>query len=121
VPVKGSPYVLTRDGRRFGGFTRPKRRLDKASGVRDWKLHDIRRTVGTWLGELGIEPFVADLVVGHATVAPGARKHYDFALYRAPKRTALEKWEAALANIINPPPKQAADKKGRGDQLRLVA
>ena len=37
----------------FCGWSRRKERLDKRSGVRDWTLHDLRRTIATHLGDLG--------------------------------------------------------------------
>ena len=112
--IKGSPYVLTSAGKRFSGFSKPKRRLDMASGAKGWKLHDLRRTVRTRLGQLRIEPLIAELVIGHS--APSLHQIYDQSTHREEKREALEKWAAKLATILSPPPA----KKGKAS-LRLVA
>jgi hypothetical protein len=112
--IKGSDYVLTNNGKRLGGFSKPKKRLDEASGVSKWKLRDIRRTVRTRLSELRIEPLTCELVIGHS--APTLHQIYDKSTHRPEKREALEKWAAKLATTISPPPA----KKGKAP-LRLVA
>jgi integrase len=40
----------------FNGWSKSKAALDKISGVRDWTLHDLRRTFATRLAEMGIAP-----------------------------------------------------------------
>ena len=48
-------YVFAgRSGGKIGAFSRLKRALDEASGVSDWRLHDLRRTAATNMQELGI-------------------------------------------------------------------
>src|SRR6516162_6587900 len=46
LPRFSSKYVFSLKGgvRTVGGFDRPKARLDAASGVTEWRLHDLRRT-----------------------------------------------------------------------------
>ncbi len=67
-----------------------------------WVTHDLRRTVRTRLGELGIEDFVCEQVIGHAM--PGLRKVYDQGRYRIQKRHALETWEKRLLSIVGETP-----------------
>ena len=38
----------------FNGFSKAKVALDKASGVKEWRLHDLRRTFATGLQKLGV-------------------------------------------------------------------
>jgi hypothetical protein len=69
--------------------------LDKAAKVKDWRLHDIRRTGVSALAGMGFNPVVADLLLAHkpaslTTVAQVYQRH-DYAEERA---RALEVWSA---------------------------
>ena len=49
MPDRGD-YVFTADGSHaLGGFDDRKKAFDKACGVTDWRLHDLRRTARTLL------------------------------------------------------------------------
>jgi integrase len=92
-------------GTPFTGFSKAKARLDatiaKNSGaIAAFSLHDLRRTVRTRLSELGVLPFVAELVLAHQQ--PGIAKVYDLHRYDAEKRDALKKWERRLTQIVAP-------------------
>jgi integrase len=93
--------------RPFGGFSAAKLRLDKkiaemGAVVAPYTLHDIRRSVRTRLSELGVLPFVAELVLAHTQ--QGVAKVYDLHRYDAEKREALMKWEARLLSIVGSGP-----------------
>jgi integrase len=95
----------------FSGFSKAKRRLDKligdiAGGIAPYTLHDLRRTVRTRLAELGVTPFVGELVIGHTQ--KGVHAVYDLHRYEKEKRAALEAWEARLLAIVAPEPEPAA-------------
>lgn len=49
----------------FQGFTRAKAALGKASGVTGWRLHELRRTAATGMGNLEVLPHVAVAVLSH--------------------------------------------------------
>ena len=59
-----------------------------------WTVHDLRRTVRTGLGELGVQPHIAEAVINH--VPPKLIRTYDRNTYAAEKRDALDKWAAHL-------------------------
>jgi integrase len=87
--------------RPFSGFSKAKARLDRAIGdIAPFTLHDLRRTVRTRLAELGVTPFVGELVIGHAQ--KGVHAVYDLHRYTDEKRDALERWERRLLGIIAP-------------------
>jgi integrase len=87
----------------LSGFSKSKKRLDARIGViAPYSLHDIRRTVRTRLSEIGVLPFVGELVIGHTQ--KGIHQIYDLHTYDAEKRAALEKWEAKLRAIVAPEP-----------------
>ena len=54
---------------KIGGFSKLKRLLDKASGVSDWRLHDLRRTAATRMQELGVRDDIVQAVLNHACPA----------------------------------------------------
>lgn len=68
----------------------------------DWKSrytpHDLRRTVGTRLGELGFNRLIVDKVLNHKDRSIGGV--YDRHSYDSEKRVALEAWANALKTII---------------------
>lgn len=91
TPAKGFVFSLTGGEKPCGNLVKPKRKLDKASGVKDWTLHDIRRTVRTGLSRLGVRPDIAERVIGHS-VGGRLGETYDVYSYRKEKVDALELW-----------------------------
>ncbi len=79
------------------------------SGLADFRLHDLRRTVRTRLPGLGVSPDVAERVLGHAL--PGMRRVYDQYHYLPQTRRALEAWSAELDRI------RTARERGGADLL----
>jgi integrase len=89
-------------GKPFSGFSKAKVRLDQMAGIAPHTLHDLRRTVRTRLAELGVTPFVGELVIGHTQ--KGVHAVYDLHRYTDEKRDALERWERRLMAIVAPEP-----------------
>jgi integrase len=86
----------------FSGFSKAKKRLDQAAGeIAPYTLHDLRRTVRTRLAELGVTPFIGELVIGHTQ--KGVHAIYDLHRYTAEKRDALQRWEERLLDIVAGP------------------
>src|SRR5271169_2895022 len=86
----------------FSGFSKAKARLDIASGdIACYTLHDLRRTVRTRLAELGVSPFIGELVLAHTQ--KGVHATYDRHTYDAEKRDALQRWERRLLTIVGAP------------------
>jgi integrase len=80
-------------------------RAAKGKGTRgeqflSWHLHDLRRTLSTWMHESGIEPHIADAVLNHTPVSKsGVRGVYNRATYKTQKRQALDLWAAHVIEI----------------------
>ena len=82
-------------------FSRPrqaKARADRLSGVADWKIHDLRRTMRTGLSALPVEDLVRELVIAHAK--PGLHQVYDLHTYQDEKRRCLELWVHRLLSTV---------------------
>ena len=70
-----------------------------------WTLHDLRRTVATWMSEDGTEPHIVEAVLNHVSGAAkrGVAGIYNRAAYREPKRAALARWETYVRNVAGLP------------------
>jgi hypothetical protein len=75
-----------------------KREFDKALKLEPWTVHDLRRTVRTGLGDLGVQPHIAEAVINH--LPPKLIRTYDRNTYTAEKRDALDKWATQLKTIV---------------------
>jgi integrase len=77
-------------------------RITTAAGkaLSPWRIHDIRRTVRTRLGKLGVLPHIAELVLNHAGHKSGIGGVYDHHDYEPEITEALAKWEAHLLAIV---------------------
>jgi hypothetical protein len=94
-----SPLLFTTSGDTpFSGFSKAKKRLDEASGVFDWRLHDIRRTSRTLMVRANVRADIAERVLGHAI--PGVAGVYDRHDYLDAKRHALEALSTQIASIL---------------------
>ena len=84
----------------FSGWAKSKRNLDKTVQfkARPWTLHDIRRTVRTGMGMLGVLPHVAEAALNH--LPPKLIRTYDRNTYATEKRAALDLWANHLAVAI---------------------
>ena len=85
----------------FNGFGKAKGTLDSASGVKDWRLHDLRRTVATGLQRLGVRLEVTEAVLNHVGGSRagivGVYQRHDWA---EEKRAALSAWGERVDAIV---------------------
>ena len=91
-------FGIAREGG-FSGWAKSKTRLDKAVALKDeWRLHDLRRTVRTGLGLIGIQPHIAEATLNH--LPPKLIPTYDRNKYESEKRAALDQWATHLKTVI---------------------
>jgi integrase len=85
----------------FSGFSKAKAALDKASGVKNWRLHDLRRTMATGLQRLGVRLEATEAVLNHiAGSRAGIVGVYQRHTWSDEKRAALNAWGAHVAAIV---------------------
>jgi integrase len=96
--IEGRDYVFGLRGGGFSNWSQAKRELGKAIELKPWALHDLRRTVRTGLGMLGIAPHVAEAVLNHLPAK--LIRTYDRNTYSNEKRDALERWANHLAVAV---------------------
>jgi integrase len=83
----------------YSGWSKSKAALDTASQIKEeWTLHDLRRTVRTGLGRLGVVPHVAEAVLNH--LPPRLIRTYDRNTYATEKKAALDLWASHLQVAI---------------------
>jgi len=77
-------------------------RVKAASGVADFRSHDLRRSCGTGITSLGFPRFIMDRALGH--IEPGVGSRYDRHDYLDQKTAALNAWAAKLSKILTGEP-----------------
>jgi integrase len=96
--IEGCEFVFTTNGQRpISGFNSFKLRFDLACGVKNWRLHDLRRTSRSLMSRAGVDPDIAERCLGH--VIPGVRGVYDRHRYLDEMRNAFERLAALIENI----------------------
>jgi integrase len=87
---------------RMRGFTSwafQKHAFDQRAGIKPWRLHDLRRTTASGLGELGTLPHIVSEILGHAR--PGVTGAvYNKADYSRQVAVALERWADHVRSLI---------------------
>jgi integrase len=96
---RNSNYVFGRtELAGFSGWSKSKTEFDKLAKLQPWTLHDLRRTVRTGLGKLGVAPHIAEATLNH--LPPKLIRTYDRNTYAAEKRAALDQWATHLKTIV---------------------
>jgi integrase len=126
VRVSGDFVFSTTGTTPVSGWNRLKRRLDQAmlklahqergAATPHWRLHDLRRTAVTGLGNLGIRGDVIELAVNHQSGAArgGVAGTYNKATLLPERKEALARWATHVAGIVEQRPANVtrlADKK----------
>ena len=89
----GAPALLvfpSKRGRVLDNWDRETKKVQELSGTSGWHRHDLRRTVATMLGDLGVATHVVSVVLGHAHIADGATAIYARSRYVREHQQALQ-------------------------------
>ena len=100
---QNNPHVFAaaRGDGPLNGFNKRKAAFDKACGVHDWTLHDLRRTARSLMSRAGVPDEHAEHALGHKL--HGVKKVYDRYDYLKEKSDALARVAALIETIVNPP------------------
>lgn len=99
--IDDGPFVFTTTGHRPLSVSKPKVALDRACGVKDWTLHDLRRTARTLMSRAGVNADIAERCLGH--VLSGVRGVYDKHQYQTEMAHAYEAVASLIERIVHPP------------------
>jgi integrase len=89
-------------GRRSGysDWGRAKQELDQRLRIAPWRIHDLRRTAATQLGELGVLPHVVEQALNHVSGAKaGVAGVYNRSKMTDAVREGLQKWADYVEKI----------------------
>jgi|TARA_B100001964_G_C14225518_1_gene597409 integrase len=124
VPRTSNEFVFSTNGKTpISGFSKAKAKADKTAAflqlqadgqdrptekqiaesmLPDWRLHDLRRTVASYMARLGTAPHVIEKVLNHSSGAiSGVAAVYNRYAYTEEKRAALDTWSRALEAIVH--------------------
>ena len=100
--IDGCVYVFSNSARRpMSNFGNAKAKLDEASGVSGWTLHDLRRTARSLMSRAKVPADIAERCLGH--VIGGVRGTYDRHAYFDEKKAAFEALTAEVERIRETP------------------
>jgi integrase len=84
----------------FRGLGQSKAVMDAKTGMKNWVVHDLRRSARSLLSRAGVRPDVAERVLGH--VQTGVAGTYDRHGYQAEKADALARLASTIDGIVHP-------------------
>jgi integrase len=85
----------------FNGWSKSKSVLDKISGVKDWTLHDIRRTYASIHAKLGTPIHVIEKLLNHVSgQISGVAATYNRYDYMDEMRAAVDRYERHLQKLL---------------------
>ena len=120
IKIKGCPFVFSTDGEsQLSGWSKYKARLDRdmlkiarqeaaergvdveAVTLRDWRLHDLRRTCASGMASLNIPLHVVERLLNHVSgTFAGVAGVYNRHQYTEERRRALEAWDKHLMALL---------------------
>ena len=77
-----------------------KRRIDKLSGVTNWRWHDLRRTARSGMSRLGVDSRAASAALNHISDRSKLERTYDRYDYQTEAIAALQRWQAHVAALV---------------------
>jgi integrase len=85
----------------FQSWSALKARLDAASGVSAWTLHDLRRTVATKMADLGVQPHIIEQILNHQSGHKrGPAGIYNRSSYDREVRATLALWADHVLAVV---------------------
>jgi integrase len=99
VPRRGE-FVFG-GNRAFSSWSALKAQIDAGSGVREWRLHDTRRTVATGMADIGVQPHIIEQILNHQSGHKrGPAGIYNRSSYDREVRAALALWGEHVLAIV---------------------
>jgi hypothetical protein len=86
----------------FSTWGKAKAALDQRGGVKDWTVHDLRRSVATGMADIGVAPHLIEAVLNHQSGhKAGPAGIYNRSSYVREVRAALIMWEDHIRALID--------------------
>jgi integrase len=85
----------------FAAWSYCKRPLVERIGLADWVVHDIRRSVATRLGDIGIQPHIVEQILNHQSGhRRGVAGVYNKSPYEREVRAAMAAWSDHIRALV---------------------
>jgi integrase len=113
APTMGRDQLFGNRAAGFTGWPQAKTRLDQRLGdsVRSWRVHDLRRSAATHMGDLGIAPHIIEACLNHYSGhRRGVGGVYNRARYDREVTAALERWARHIDAMVSGVPSEQDDK-----------
>jgi integrase len=95
------PQLFGVHAKGFTAYAKCKVKLDADSGISRWVVHDIRRTVASRMGDLGVLPHVIEAILNHQSGhKAGTAGIYNKSPYWNDVRAALALWHDHVASLV---------------------
>jgi integrase len=92
APLRPEDLVFVGErGARLQNWDRGIKSLSTAAGVSGWSAHTLRRTAATLAADLGAEPHVVSVILGHKNIGGQLTATYSKSRYRAEHAVALQR------------------------------
>jgi integrase len=99
--IQGCKFVFSTNGKNpISGWTKFNAEFHQRCGVKDWTIHDLRRTARSLMSRAGVAADHAERCLGH--VIGGVRGVYDRHEFFDEKKQAFEALAALIDRIVNP-------------------
>lgn len=91
-----------KDNKPIGSIKISKEKIQDESDISDFRPHDLRRTVATYMAKLGVDRTVLGKILNHKGLAGDSQVTaiYDRHSYMKEKRQALNRWNHKLKQIL---------------------
>jgi integrase len=117
--IDGNPFVLPghKTGQHLVNISKPWQRVRKAAGVEDVRLHDLRRTVGSWLAQAGNSLHLIGRVLNHSNTSTTAvyarfgQDHVREAMENHGKQLMATAGKRPMADVVELTGRKAGRKK----------
>jgi len=69
--LDGNPFILPgrKHSKHMVNIDKPWRRVRRAAGLDDLRLHDLRRTVGSWMSQMGVDLNTVRQALRHESIS----------------------------------------------------
>jgi hypothetical protein len=88
-------------GNGSAGFSKAKDTIAEKSGLSDWRIHDIRRTVASGMTRIGTALPVIEKILNMCREVSGEFVAVSKARFRGRKRAALKAWTREVERIAS--------------------
>ena len=85
----------------FTSWVQGKQALDERLGLPPWRVHDVRRSVASGLGDLGFQPHIIEQILNHQSGhRRGVAGTYNKSIYEREVRAAMALWSDHVCALV---------------------